>query len=259
MWAEGDYPAVVEQVIQALGPRVVAAAGITAGESVLDIAAGSGNVSLPAARTGAHVVATDLTPELLDTGRALAQAQGVDLEWRVADAEALPFDDNAFDVVVSCVGIMFAPHHQAAADELIRVLRPGGRFALLNWTPSGFIGRMFATRKPYVTAPPAGVQPPPLWGSEDHVRALLGDRVRDLTFETAELPVDRFTTGAEFRDFFKASYGPTVVAYRGLSDSSERASELDHALAPLGDQALTDGVMTYEFLLVTGTKGGEQT
>jgi SAM-dependent methyltransferase len=254
MWAQGDYAAVATEVISALGPRVVEAAGITAGQRVLDIAAGSGNVALPAARTGAQVVASDLTPELLAIGRSAAEAEGVELEWRVADVEALPFDDNSFDVVVSCVGVMFAPHHQAAADELVRVLRPGGRFAILSWTPSGFIGQLFATMKPYVAPAPAGVQPPPLWGSPGHVGSLFGERVASLTFTTSELTVDRFASGPEFRDFFKTRYGPTVVAYRGLTGEPARVTELDQRLAELGDRALTDGVMRWEYLLTTGTK-----
>jgi SAM-dependent methyltransferase len=254
MWAQGDYAAVATEVISALGARVVEAAGITAGQRVLDIAAGSGNVALPAARTGAQVVASDLTPELLAIGRSAAEAEGVELEWRVADVEALPFDDNSFDVVVSCVGVMFAPHHQAAADELVRVLRPGGRFALVSWTPAGFIGQLFATMKPHVAPAPAGVQPPPLWGSPDHVRSLFGERVDHLTFTTSELAVDRFASGIEFRDYFKARYGPTVVAYRGLADDPARVADLDQQLAELGDRALTAGVMRWEYLLSTGTK-----
>ncbi len=135
------------------------------------------------ARTGARVVASDLTPELLEEGTRRAEAAGLGLEWQVADAENLPYDDGEFDVAVSAVGIMFAPHHQAAADELVRVVAPGGRIGLASWTPQGFIGQMFATIKPYVAAPPAGVSPPPLWGDRDHVRELLGDRVTDLLFE----------------------------------------------------------------------------
>ncbi|TDB89056.1 class I SAM-dependent methyltransferase, partial [Actinomadura sp. 7K534] len=149
MWALGDYPSLAAEVIPSLGEVLVRAAGVTSGDRVLDVAAGSGNAAVPAARTGAKVVASDLTPELLEAGRKQADA---DLEWRQADAEALPFADGEFDVVLSCVGVMFAPHHQAAADELVRVCRPGGRIALLNWTPEGFIGQMFATMKPY--APP---------------------------------------------------------------------------------------------------------
>ncbi len=167
MWALGDYPAVAAQIIPTLGPIVVDAADVRPGDRVLDVAAGDGNAAIPAALVGAQVVATDLTPELLDHGKKLARERGADLEWHEADAEALPFDDDVFDTVLSCVGVMFAPHHQNSADELVRVCRPGGTLGLLSWTPEGFIGQMFATMKPYLPPPPSGVQPPPLWGDED--------------------------------------------------------------------------------------------
>src|SRR3954451_11970192 len=167
-WALGDCPAVPAEVIPELGPRVVRAAAIRAGQRVLDVAAGTGNAALAAAATGASVVPTDLTPELIDTGGALAERHGLPLEWQVADAEALPFPDADFDAVLSCVGVMFAPHHQAAADELLRVCRPGGTIALASWTPEGFIGQLFAAMKPFVPPPPPGAQPPPLWGREEH-------------------------------------------------------------------------------------------
>src|SRR3954467_8630091 len=174
MGALGDYPAVAAEVIPELGPRVVRAAAIRAGQRVLDVAAGTGNAALAAAATGASVVATDLTPELIDTGRALAERHGLPLEWQVADAEALPFPHADFDAVLSCVGVMFAPHHQAAADELLRVCRPGGTIALASWTPEGFIGQLFRTVAAHVP-PPAGVPSPMLWGTEAHVDAVLGE------------------------------------------------------------------------------------
>lgn len=250
MWAMGDYPAVATQVIASLGTVLVDFAGIVPGEYVVDVAAGSGNASIPAARLGADVVATDLTPELLETGRQQAEAAGVSLQWRVGDAEAMPCDDGEHDVALSCVGVMFAPHHRAAADELVRVVRPGGRIALLSWTPAGFIGRMFATMKPYAPAPPPGAQPPPLWGDEAHVRELLGDRVTDVVAETRALRVEVFADGAAFRDFFKRTYGPTIAVYRSLADDPERTAELDAALAALGDDALRDGAMEWEYLLL---------
>ena len=253
MWALGDYPAVATEVIPSLGPVLVAAAGVRAGDRVLDVAAGSGNAAIPAALAGARVVASDLTPELLDTGRRAAEAAGVELEWREADAEELPFADGEFDVVLSCVGVMFAPHHAAAAGELVRVCRPGGTVALLSWTPEGFIGQMFAAMRPYVPPPPPGAQPPPLWGDEAHVRDLLGSAVTSFSARRQALRVSRFGSAAEFLAFFKQCYGPTIAAYRGLEP--DRAAALDADLLALGDRfATADGPMDWEYLLVTARR-----
>src|SRR3954464_15610955 len=210
LWASGDYPAVAAELIPGFGPEIVRACEIRPGDRVLDIAAGSGNAAIPAAEAGAVVTASDLTPELFDAGRRIASARGVELEWVEADGEALPFADDSYDVVMSTVGVMFAPHHQAAADELVRVCRPGGRIGVLSWTPDGFIGQVFATMKPYAPAPPPGASPAPLWGRADHVRTLFGDRVTDLVAHQQTLRVDRFGDGAEFRDYMKANYGPTI-------------------------------------------------
>ncbi|ROR91256.1 class I SAM-dependent methyltransferase [Nocardioides aurantiacus] len=256
MWALGDYPAVAREVIAGLGPVLVEATGVGPGDRVLDVAAGSGNVAVPAARTGARVVASDLTPELLEVGRRQAEAEGLVLDWEEADAEALPYAAAEFDVVLSCVGVMFAPHHHAAADELVRVCRPGGRIGLVSWTPEGFVGQLFATMKPYVAPPPAGVQSPPLWGREDHVTELLGDRVTDLRTERRTLEVDAFGDAAGFREFFKRCYGPTIAAYRGLADDPDRTAALDADLVDLARRSSTgpDGAMGWEYLLVTATR-----
>jgi SAM-dependent methyltransferase len=200
------------------------------------------------------VTATDLTPELLDVGRAAAAAEGLDLTWQTADAEALPYDDASFDVVISAIGVMFAPHHQLAADELVRVCRPGGTLGVLSWTPEGFIGQLFATMKPYAPPPPPGAAPAPLWGRADHVHNLFGDRVTDLVGHQQTLRVDRFDTGAEFRDFFKANYGPTIAVYRFLADDPAKVEALDADLAALGDRFLHDSVMGWEYLLVTARR-----
>ncbi len=256
MWALGDYPAVAAEVIPSLGPTLVDAAGIHAGQRVLDIAAGAGNVAVAAAQAGAVVTASDLTPELFDAGRTRAAEAGVEVTWDQGDAEALPYDDAAFDAVLSCVGVMFAPHHELAAAELLRVCRPGGTIGLVSWTPEGFIGQMFATMKPYVAPPPPGATPPPRWGDPDHVAALLGDGVTGLTAERRDLVVDRFADAGGFLDFFKRCYGPTIAAYRGLADQPERATELDAALLALCPRFTTrDGRLTWEYLLVTATRG----
>ena len=255
MWALGDYPSVASEVIPSLGRDLVAAAGIKAGDRVLDVAAGSGNAALPAARLGARVTASDLTPELLDAGRREAEALGLDVRWRPADAESLPFADSAFDAVISCVGVMFAPHHQEAADELQRVCRPGGTIGLLSWTPEGFIGQMFATMKPFAPPPPAGVQPPPLWGREEYVRDLFGERVGGLVARTERLSVTCFADAAGFRDFFKANYGPTIAVYRAIAHEPERVAALDAELEALARRHdLGEGRMEWEYSIVTARR-----
>jgi ubiquinone/menaquinone biosynthesis C-methylase UbiE len=254
MWALGDYPAVARDIVGDLGPVLVQASGVGPGERVLDVAAGSGNASIPAAAAGASVVASDLTPELFETGRKAAAEAGVEVDWQQADAEALPYPDASFDTVLSCLGVMFAPHHQAGADELVRVLRPGGTLGLLSWTPEGFIGQMFATMKPYAPAPPPGAQPPPLWGNEEHVRGLLGDRVTEVSASRASLVVDEFATPAEFRDYFKANYGPTIAVYRAIADDEEKVAALDRELEELGrrfDRGAGSCVLDWEYLLLT--------
>jgi ubiquinone/menaquinone biosynthesis C-methylase UbiE len=259
MWAMGNYPSVVTDVVAPLGPILVDAAGIQPGDLVLDVAAGSGNAAIPAARAGARVIASDLTPELLETGQKLAAEAGVQLTWETADAEALPYGDSEFDAVLSCLGVMFAPHHQTSADELIRVCRPGGTIGLLSWTPSGFIGQMFATMRPYAAPPPPGAEPPPLWGSEDHVRELLGDRVEQVLTETRTLRVTHYTSPEAFRDYFKTNYGPTISAYRFIADDPDRVAALDHDLAELG-QRFDIGTGSYEldweYLIFIARKAG---
>ncbi len=200
------------------------------------------------------MIATDLTPQLLDIGRATAVQEGLELTWQTADAEALPFSDADFDVVLSCIGVMFAPHHQQAADELVRVCRPGGTIGVLSWTPEGFIGQLFATMKPYAPPPPPGASPAPLWGRADHVRSLFGERVTDLVARQQRLRVDRFTTGTEFREFMKTNYGPTIAVYRFIADDPAKVDALDSDLAALGDRALQDGAMDWEYLLVTASR-----
>ena len=256
LWSLGDYPAVAAEVIPSTGPALVQACGIHAGQRVLDVGAGSGNAAIPAALTGADVIASDLAPALLDVGRQHAASLGATLEWQEADAEALPYADADFDVVMSCIGVMFAPHHQAAADELVRVCRPGGTIGLLSWTPEGFIGQMFATMKPYAPPPPPGAQPPPLWGDESHVRSLLGDRVTDVNARKESLTVDRFGAPEDFREFFKRTYGPTIAVYRNIAEEPDKVEALDRELADLAarhfDAAV--GTMSWEYLLFTASR-----
>lgn len=257
MWASGDYPSMVETFLLPLGPRLVEACGIGAGMTVLDVAAGTGNASLPAAERGARVTASDLTPELLEAGRRRAEAQGLELDWVTADAEQLPFEDGAFDVVMSSIGAMFAPHHQDVADELVRVCRPGGTIGMLNWTPEGMIGALFKTMGPFAPPPPPGAQPPPLWGSEDHVRELFGDRVAWRTLERENLPVTAFHRPREYGEHFKERYGPTIAA-RANAAKDGRETQLDDALDAFCDEwnrgSADDAYFEQEYLVVVGTR-----
>jgi SAM-dependent methyltransferase len=257
MWASGDYPEMVETFLLPLGPRLVEAAGIGPGMKVLDVAAGTGNASIPAAETGADVTASDLTPELFDAGRERARAKGVELEWVEADAENLPFDDESFDVVMSSIGAMFAPHHEKVADELVRVCRPGGTIAMLNWTPEGMIGALFKTMGPYAPPPPPGAQPPPLWGGEDHVKEQFGDRVEWTTLERDNLEVTAFEKPREYGEHFKSYYGPTIVA-RANAEKDGREGELDEALDAFSDDwnlgTDDDARFEQEYLVAVGKR-----
>lgn len=254
MWASGDYPSMVETFLLPLGPRLVGALPISDGTRVLDVASGTGNAALQAAALGASVVASDLTPELLDVGATRAAAAGVTLEWTVADAERLGFDAESFDVTMSCIGAMFAPMHGAVADELVRVTRPGGTIGLLSWTPEGTIGGLFAAMKPYMPPPPDGASPPPLWGSEDHVQKLFGSRVRWERLERDVLEVTAFARPQDFADHFRQSYGPTITA-RGRAEEQGTLKTLDAALdAHFEAQDRGGSRFEMEFLLAVGTR-----
>ena len=235
MWASGDYATMVETFLLPLGPRLVEACGIGPGMRVLDVAAGTGNASIPAAKRGADVTASDLTPELFEAGRRRAEAEGVELRWAEADAENLPFEDASFDVVMSCIGAMFAPHHQAVADELVRVCRPGGTIGLLSWTPEGMLGALFRTMGPFAAAPPPGAQPPPLWGSEDHLRELTGDRVSWHTLARDVLEITAFEHPHDYATHFKSYYGPTI-ATQANARKNDREEEFEAALDSFTDE-----------------------
>lgn len=261
VWALGDYPRVAHEVIPDLGRVLVEASGIRAGQRVLDVAAGAGNAAIPAARLGASVVASDLTPALLDAGRRAGEEAGVSLEWQEADAAALPYDDASFDAVISCVGVMFAADHQRCADEMLRVCRTGGTLGLASWTPEGFVGQMLRAVSPYAPPPPPGARPAPLWGQEAHVLSLLGDGVVDVATERRHVRVTAFATAAEFRRFFAAYYGPTVAVYRSLAEDPARTAELDAALDALAHDARVEPhpaplVMDWEYLLLTARRRG---
>ena len=257
MWASGNYPHMVDTFLLPLGPRLVEACPITTGTSVLDVAAGTGNASIPAAQRGASVTASDLTPELLDAGSQRPEGAGLDLTWVPADAEELPFDDSSFDVVMSSIGVMFAPHHQDAADELVRVCRPAGTVGLLSWTPEGMLGALFATMKPFAPPPPAGTSPPPLWGSEEHLHGLFGGRVEFHTLKRETLEITAFEQARDYGDHFKANYGPTI-AVRANAVRNGQEAEFDAALDAFCDtwDRGTPGAARFEkeYLLAVGTR-----
>lgn len=254
VWALGDYALMAEEVMAPLGPLMVDAAGIGPGDRMLDVAAGSGNISIPAAKTGANVVSSDLTPELLARSQARAAAEGVTMQWREANAELLPFGDGEFDTVVSAIGVMFAPHHQRAADELVRVCRSGGTIGVISWTYEGFFGRMLNTIRPYQPTVRPGVPPASLWGREDYAVGLLGDQVSDVRTQRRMLQVDRFGSARAVHDYFKAHYGPTINAYHTIGNNPVLTATLDAQLVELAEQHLNDGVMEWEYLLVTARK-----
>ena len=257
MWASGDYPSMVETFLLPLGPRLVEACGIEAGMRVLDVAAGTGNASIPAAKRGAEVTASDLTPELFDAGRKRAEAAGVELEWVAADAENLPFEDESFDVVMSSIGVMFAPRHEASSAELVRVCKRGGTIGLLSWTPEGMLGALFRTMGPFAAPPPPGAQPPPLWGSEDHLRGLFGDTVDWKRFEREDLEITAFEQPHDYATHFKERYGPTI-ATRANADKNGRAGEFDEALDAFCDEwnrGTSDKArFEKEYLIAVGTR-----
>lgn len=250
MWALGDFPRVARETISDVGPALVDAVGIKTGAKVLDVAAGSGATSIPAALAGGDVIASDLTPELLEAGRHAAIAAGVALQWVEADAEALPFADASFDVVLSTFGAMFAPHHQVVADELLRVARPGATIGLTTWTPEGTIGRFFFTLAPYMPAPPDGALPPVLWGSEDHVRALFGDGVTEIAFTRHLQPVTHFASPRELVDYYRDNFGPAIVAYRSVAGDATATAELDGRLMEFAEQTRVGDGWNFEYLQI---------
>jgi SAM-dependent methyltransferase len=249
MWALGDYHTFATETVWELGPVLVEACGISAGQRVLDVAAGSGNVAIRAAEAGAQVVASDLTPENFEAGRREARARGVELDWVEGDAEALPFGDGEFDVVTSSLGAIFAPKHQVVADELLRVCRPGGTIGMLNFTPEGLAADFFGTFAAYMPPPPPGALPPVLWGSEEHVRELFGDRVEWLELTRREY-VERAASPGDYCEFFKQTFGPALAISASLADQPERAAAFDRdflEFAERSNRGAPDGPAEYHY------------
>lgn len=223
-WSSGDY-AVVGTTLQIVGETLCEALDLRAGQRVLDVAAGNGNASLAAARRWCEVTSTDYVPALLERGRERARAESLQLQFREADAEALPFDDAAFDTVLSTFGVMFTPNPRRAADELLRVCRPGGKIGLANWTPDGFIGQLFKTMGRHV-APPAGVESPALWGTPDRIEMLFGARAAAIDTARREFAF-RYRSPAHWLDVFRTWYGPVLKAFASLEPAGQDALAAD--------------------------------
>ncbi len=238
-WASGDY-AVIGTTLQIVGETLCEAVDLRAGQRVLDIAAGNGNATLAAARRFADVVSTDYVGDLLERGRERARAERLTVAFQEADAEALPYPDASFDVVLSTFGVMFTPNQAKAAAEMARVCRAGGRIGLANWTPDSFIGRLFKVIGSHVP-PPAGVKSPALWGDQDHVVGLLGPHA-DVTASRKTFTF-RYRSPSHFVDLFRAVYGPVHKAFAALE--GDRADALERDIRALIDEfnVAKDGTM----------------
>ncbi|MBC7601447.1 MAG: class I SAM-dependent methyltransferase [Ramlibacter sp.] len=227
-WGTGDY-AVIGTTLQIVGESLAEACDLKTDERVLDVAAGNGNATLAAARRGCLVTSTDYVGSLLDRGAERARAERLEVAFQTADAEALPFANDSFDVAVSTFGVMFTPDHAKAAAELARVVRPGGRIGLANWTPDSLIGRMFKVLGRYVP-PPAGLQPPSLWGTEAHLQSLFGDASAGMKVTQRDFAF-RYRSAAHFIEVFRAWYGPVSKAF--AAQTPEKAEALHGELAEL--------------------------
>lgn len=252
-WASGDF-AVVGTTLQIVGEQLAEAADVRAGERVIDVAAGNGNATLAAARRFAMVTSTDYVPALLDKGRARAAAEGLAVHFQEADAEALPFEDGRFDVALSTFGVMFTPQPARAAAELLRVVRPGGRIGLANWTPEGFIGRLFKTIGAHVP-PPAGVSSPALWGTEAQLARLFGEHATEIRCERRHFHM-RYRSAAHWVQVFRDFYGPTHKAFAALPADGQAALERDilRLLAEMNTAGADSLVVPSEYLEIVIVK-----
>ena len=255
VWDSGDYATVAERYVTPVGAAAIQAAGRLEDADVLDVATGSGNAAIPAAVAGARVTGLDLAPSLLEVAAAKSADAGVDVDWVEGDAEDLPFDDGSFDVVMSVVGVQFAPRHEVVASEIARELRPGGRAVLCSWTPRGFIGQFLKTVAPRMPKPPAAASPPPLWGDEEHVSDLFAPL--GVRFEQGYGEAE-FTHGSAsgFVDFMAQSYGPLLKARERLAPEGtweELRSDLI-ALSERFNRASDGFAAPSEYLVAVGTK-----
>lgn len=255
MWAGGKYAEIVPYIAEA-GRKAVEAAEVKSGEEVLDVACGTGNATIPAAQTGAKLTGLDLTPELLEAGRAAAAEAGVEIEWMEGDAENLPFEDGSFDVGLSVFGCMFAPDHKVTAAEIARVLRSGGRMAICSWTPDGGIGRFFKLMAENMPPPPEGFQPPVLWGTEDHVKELFDGTGVELSFDQAAVTFEG-DSPEEFLAEYEKKLPPMVAAKAALEPEGKWDAVREQVLALYNEINTSDaGDIRFlgEYLVATGKK-----
>ncbi|WP_407187350.1 class I SAM-dependent methyltransferase [Bradyrhizobium centrosematis] len=252
-WSSGDY-AVVGTTLQIVGEQLCEALDLRAGSKVLDVAAGNGNATLAAARRWCDVTSTDYVPALLKRGQERAAADHLTVEFREADAEALPFADASYDVVLSTFGVMFTPDQDKAASELARVCKSGGKIGLANWTPQGFIGQLFKTIGKHLP-PPAGVKSPALWGTRARLEEMFAGQASDISAEP-RMFVFRYRSPEHWLDVFKTFYGPTLKAFAALDESGQAALRRD-LLALLGEYNHADDgtiVVHSEYLEAVITK-----
>jgi SAM-dependent methyltransferase len=255
VWALGDYHHFATRTVWEIGPVLVEACGIAAGQRVLDVAAGTGNVAIRAAEAGANVVASDITPENFVAGREEARRRGVELEWAEGDAQSLPFGDGEFDVVTSSFGAMFAPDHRRVADELVRVCRPGGTIGMVNFRAEGTAAAFFDFFARFAPPLPPGAQPPLLWGDETHVRELFGDRVASLALSRGSY-VERSPGGPEeYVELYTRTFPPFVAVRGALAAQPERLAAFDRELLAFATEWNRGGPggaaeYVYDYLLV---------
>ena len=252
-WASGDF-AVIGNTIQIVGESLAEAADVRAGERVLDVAAGNGNATLAAAHRFAEVTSTDYVPALLDKGRERARAEGLAVKFQVADAEQLPFEDGSFDVVLSTFGAMFTPEHDRVAREMLRVLRDGGRIGMANWTPEGFIGRLFKVVGSYLP-PAAGLKSPALWGTEPHLVELFGSKAAKIHCERRHFNF-RYRSPAHWLQVFRDYYGPMHKAFAALEEAAGQklTRDITALLEEMNVAGKTSLVVPAEYLEIVITK-----
>jgi SAM-dependent methyltransferase len=255
-WDAGHFPDVAKRILS-VGEDAADRAKLSGDDKVLDVACGSGNATIPAARTGATVTGLDITPSLLEAGKQFAAEAGVEIEWVEGDAEQLPWDEGSFDVVLSVFGVMFAPDHRLAASEVARVLRPGGRMVLCCWTPEVEVGRFFKLMASHLPPPPEGFQPPVLWGTEDHVSSLFEGTGIEPAFEKTRVNWN-FDSADEAAEMYLTKFGPVVMARRTLEPEGKWDAAERDVRSYFAEKAADDGTLNYsgEYLVSTGTKAG---